>query len=490
MGSMEGFPSKLAAPIVRGNIIKDGVLRYPPTSVKVVIVGGGISGLFAALECWRKGHDVQVLERGANVSDAGDVVGIGPSAWVTLQKYPSMFQEWNQITDDPLWYFCGEDGSAVAPPSEYEYNSEGVAQHASFPLRIKPLLARSALAHMLANQCEKLGIPIMFNVSIVDYEEDTSHGTAIAVSHDGRRFTGEVVIAADGIGTKSHKVVLGDDVKAISTGFAIYRLRCPISRLENAPTFQQLYQKMGRAEIRLGPVGHLHYALTMTKGYVALGLSVEDDGTATESWSTTVPSDYVLSRHPEVEKCQPVLAEIIRNVPDNTIVRWPLAMRNPQPKWTSSHGHIVQIGDSAHSFLPTSGNGATMAIEDALSIAECLRLGAENVGMATRVHQLLRFQRVSIVQQTGMNNLREINSKMSNDVLRQGKWIWSHNPEHYATTNFYRARSCLENATVFENTNLPPGYVWTPWTIEEEMAKEKAGIFSQDLKTNGYWGVV
>lgn len=56
---------------LRSNVIEDGVVRYPPTSVKVVIVGGGISGLFAALECWRKGHDVQVIERGANVSDAG-----------------------------------------------------------------------------------------------------------------------------------------------------------------------------------------------------------------------------------------------------------------------------------------------------------------------------------------------------------------------------------------------------------------------------------
>lgn len=101
-------------------------------------------------------------------------------------------------------------------------------------------------------------------------------------------------------------------------------------------------------------------------------------------------SDYVLSKHPEFNDCQPVIADIIRNAPDNSIVRWPLVMRNPQPKWTSPCGLIVQIGDSAHSFLPTSGNGATMAIEDALSIAECLRLGADNVGSATQVHQLLR----------------------------------------------------------------------------------------------------
>lgn len=89
-----------------------------------------------------------------------------------------------------------------------------------------------------------------------------------------------------------------------------------------------------------------------------------------------------------------------------------------------------------------------------------------------------------------MNNRSEINNKMSNDVLRQGKWIWTHNPEQYATTEFYRARSCLESGAEFHNTNLPPGYVWTPWTIEEEMAKERAGVHSQDLKKNGYWGVV
>ncbi|RAH55757.1 monooxygenase [Aspergillus piperis CBS 112811] len=474
----------------RSNVIKDGVLRYPPTSVKVVIVGGGISGLFAALECWRKGHDVQVVERGANISEAGDVVGIGPSAWVSLQKYPSMFEEWNRISDDPVWLFCGEDGRPVAPPSEYEYNSNGVAQHVCYPLRIKPLMVRSQLAEMLAGQCKRLGIPIQFNTPIVDYEEDGPSKRATAMTTDGQRFSGDVVIAADGIGTKSHKIVLGEEVRAISTGFIIYRLKCPVSRLANAPAFQQLYQQMGRPEIRLGPAGQLHYALTMAEDYVSLGLSVKDNGTATESWSATVSRDNVLSEHPEFIDCQPAIADIIRNAPDNSIVRWPLVMRNPQPKWTSPCGRIVQIGDSAHSFLPTSGNGATMAIEDALSIAECLRLGAGDVGTATQVHQLLRYQRASVVQQTGMNNRSEINNKMSNDVLRQGKWIWTHNPEQYATTEFYRARSCLESGAEFHNTNLPPGYVWTPWTIEEEMAKEKAGVHSQDLKKNGYWGVV
>ncbi|GKT89018.1 FAD binding domain protein [Colletotrichum tofieldiae] len=58
----------------KSNQIVDGVLRYPPTDVKVIIVGGGIAGLFAAVECWRKGHDVVVVEKGDEISAHGKLL--------------------------------------------------------------------------------------------------------------------------------------------------------------------------------------------------------------------------------------------------------------------------------------------------------------------------------------------------------------------------------------------------------------------------------
>jgi 2-polyprenyl-6-methoxyphenol hydroxylase-like FAD-dependent oxidoreductase len=68
-------------------------------------------------------------------------------------------------------------------------------------------------------------------------------------------------------------------------------------------------------------------------------------------------------------------------------------MRNPNAKWTSEYGRVVQVGDSAHPFLPTSANGATQALEDAITLATCLRVsdtGPEGVPMVCRIYNKLR----------------------------------------------------------------------------------------------------
>jgi 2-polyprenyl-6-methoxyphenol hydroxylase-like FAD-dependent oxidoreductase len=65
--------------------------------------------------------------------------------------------------------------------------------------------------------------------------------------------------------------------------------------------------------------------------------------------------------------------------------------RDPQPWWVSPIGRVVQIGDSAHPFLPTSASGETMAMEEEFSLAACLQLaGKNNACLATKVHNHMR----------------------------------------------------------------------------------------------------
>lgn len=87
----------------------------------------------------------------------------------------------------------------------------------------------------------------------------------------------------------------------------------------------------------------------------------------------------------------PTLKQLIKQTPDNTVIDWRLLWRDPVSKWVSDAGRVVQIGDAAHAFLPTSANGGTQACEDAISLAACLSLGGkDNTAMAARVHNTLR----------------------------------------------------------------------------------------------------
>ena len=163
--------------------------------------------------------------------------------------------------------------------------------------------------------------------------------------------------------------------------------------------------------------------------------------------------------------------------------------RDPQPLWTSPAGRVVQLGDAAHTFLPSSGNGGTQAIEDAVSLATCISLAGDRARLpeATRVHNLLRFERVSCLQAYGVLNAEKANSgsdvkldSVSEHMIHIGKWITHHDPELYAAENYARAAASFHSGSAFLNTNVPYGISYEPWTIDglrEALRKKEATIF-------------
>lgn len=158
--------------------------------------------------------------------------------------------------------------------------------------------------------------------------------------------------------------------------------------------------------------------------------------------------------------------------------------QDPRPEWTSQSGRIVQIGDAAHTFLPSSGNGGTQAMEDAISLASCLDLcgGKARVPHATRVHNLLRFERVSYLQAMGFGNREKQETKadaqkspVTPGFIRIPLWVVDHDPEQYAVHNFWAALAHLQDGTEFKNTNVPLELTYWPWTMETLLAERGAG---------------
>ncbi|OHF01552.1 hypothetical protein CORC01_03042 [Colletotrichum orchidophilum] len=477
-------------------VIVDGVVRYPPTGIKVVIVGAGLGGLQAAVECWRKGHDVQVLEKGPAISEAGDVVRLGPNSYATLKEYPTMLQEWDKFAYDANMSLRYPDGRFAFPVAEFEHHLPGVATHAIWPIRAKPMVSRRDVALMFLGQCRRLSIPVTYNVDIIDYSED-GKGTATAHASDGRKFTGDVVVAADGIASKAYNITLGHPVRAVSTGYCADRVMYSTEHVKDAPALQKALDELERPQLRMYSAPELYIVFLLAKDRLFLGITHEDDGTAVESWSSTITTEQIAEAIPDSANWDPEVMEAIRCTPPNTVVRWKLCCRNPQEKWTSDGGHIIQLGDAAHSFIPSSGSGASMALEDGISLPECLRLGGkERIALATRAHQLLRWERTSLQQHNGFANRRQIHRDMAEIVkdkrppMLMGKWVWTHNAEKYATERFEEAVIAIETGKPFKNTNIPLGHKVQPWTIEEEFEKEKSGVFVEDLRVEGDWGLV
>lgn len=188
---------------------------------------------------------------------------------------------------------------------------------------------------------------------------------------------------------------------------------------------------------------------------------------------------------------------LVAATPPSSIIHWPLTWRNPSPIWHSPQARILQLGDSAHSFLPTSGNGATQAIEDSITIATCLQLSYASstakkvpipdvVSKAVKVHNKLRFERVSCAQKLGFYNAFRCHNTDWDGAKKEPKkaqpqipqWIWRHNPEIYAEQKWndmsaYEEKIGMGEDAVFQNTNIPPGYTWKPWTIEDLVEEGK-----------------
>ncbi|KAI0490257.1 FAD/NAD(P)-binding domain-containing protein [Xylaria cf. heliscus] len=480
-----------------GEII-DGVHRYPPTGIKVIVSGGGIGGLFAGLECWRKGNDVKILEQNDGLSTLGDFFVIGPSALSTLHYYPKMLAEYNDTTwNSPLWW-CDPSGKKLVSELP-EWNRPGAAPHAAKDVPVVGFIkVRTQIMKMMADQINRLGIPIFYGRKAISYEEDVSTGKARVLTASSEVFTGDVVVAAEGIGTKSHEIVTGSPVPFVHSGYAIMRGAFSPSVIAPGSKGAELLLEPGQTpEVRTYAGEDMHLITLFTHDKVGLAFTHKEDGSATESWNNTIPAAELGAILKERTNWGEQIMDFVKQVPADTLIDWKLTWRDPQPTWASKGGRIIQLGDSAHAFLPSSANGATQAMEDGISLAECLYRGGKDCAhWATKVHAKLRYQRVSVIQQVGIvtrYTLHHIDMSLLNEgknpfehVFHLGRWIWQHNPEDYAREQFAAVLDHLQTGAPFENSNLPEGHVYQDWDVESELKKQAAGVPSR-LMSNGDW---
>lgn len=238
---------------------------------------------------------------------------------------------------------------------------------------------------------------------------------------DGETLSADVIIAADGIHSTIRKAVLGRDVKAIPTGFSAYRMMIPNDVLATeAPEFSALleptqpYTTMMMAHscrLIMGPARE-------GSVYSIVGLVPDDrmneDADSKQSWVSRGDLGQLLETYKDFPEWMKVVFKQAKD-----IGLWQLRDIDPLETWTN--GRVILIGDAAHAMLPTQGQGASQAFED----AEALGAFFEDVRGAPSRQQVeetlgkvfrCRCERASLIQRYSRESAKPATAKGSSEV--------------------------------------------------------------------------
>lgn len=173
--------------------------------------------------------------------------------------------------------------------------------NASMVMQMRPLWHK-----MLRHQIQRLGIEVSFGKRVVEYFEDPDRGAAGVMTDDGERAEAGVVLAADGVNSRSRDIVMPNGNNDRRSGRSVYRSAYPLelamADLLNKELFGPRDGKYLDVEAWLGPDTHLVALCNFDKDsndrQMVWGITFFDKGeqTTKESWHHTVSSEDVLGR--------------------------------------------------------------------------------------------------------------------------------------------------------------------------------------------------
>jgi 2-polyprenyl-6-methoxyphenol hydroxylase-like FAD-dependent oxidoreductase len=343
---------------------------------KVVVIGGGIGGLFAANALIAQGLRVSVYEQAPALGEVGAGVFLTPNSVRQLQRVglgPAV-EKWGARVGSGSHYFR-HDGAPIAPVQV----TDSSGWNATFGMHRADFV--DFLAKVLPAEVVRTGH------RATSFEQE---GDVARVSFaNGAVAEGDVVIAADGIHSELRPYVFPPS-RPVFHGSVAYRGTVPHERVPHWPTNAWL--------MWLGQAKHfLAFPLRAGKLINYVGF-VPADQEMKESWSAPGDPDVL---HAEFAGWDPRIETLLSQV--QATFRWALYDREPLPTWTK--GRLTLLGDAAHPMLPHLGQGANQSVEDGMALATILaRADWKTAPAALLAYERLRRERVALVQRGAREN--------------------------------------------------------------------------------------
>jgi len=340
-----------------------------PRAPRIVIIGGGIGGLAAALALERRGGEVIVCEQSPMHSEIGAGLNLTPNA---VKAFRALGIE-DKVEDigwgsEFLIIRSWKSGRLISRQRRGDYRKQFGAPNLT--------VHRADLLDVLLSALKTTDIRLGMRCVAVEAGE---HGAAARFA-DGSAIDADILVGADGIHSVVRDNLFGTDAPRF-TGCICWRGMAPA---EAVP------RDINTADgtMWMGPHGHVVHYRVHRGELVNIVAHIDSDAWTEESWTRECDVSEVTTAY---AAWNPALTRLY---PCSTRwYKWALYDRDPLVRW--SKGRATLLGDSAHAMLPYLGQGAAMAIEDGCVLAAMIARHGEDFGAALAAYEQARAPRAT-----------------------------------------------------------------------------------------------
>jgi salicylate hydroxylase len=364
----------------------------------VIVAGGGIGGLAAALALVRQGFNVKVLEQAAEVGEIGAGIQLGPNAFHAFDALGVGDKARSRavFTDEMVMHDALDESLVGRIPT-----GETFRQRFGNPYAV---IHRVDVHSSLLEGAQETGkVEFLTSTRAARVEQDAS-GVSVYDQH-GKVHRGAALIAADGVKSVVRQQYVNDPPRV--TGHVVYR--CVIDRSDFPVDLQ-----WNAASIWVGPNCHLvHYPL---RGGEQYNVVVTFHSRKQEEWGVTEGS------REEVQSYFQGICGKARQLIDlpKQWKRWATADREPIGQW--SFGRVTLLGDAAHPTTQYLAQGACMALEDAVTLGEALHARDNDFVKAFELYQKSRVARTARIVLSAREMGRIYHAKGVERLVRNDLW--------------------------------------------------------------------
>jgi 2-polyprenyl-6-methoxyphenol hydroxylase-like FAD-dependent oxidoreductase len=332
--------------------------------LSVLVIGGGIGGLTAAIALRRRGFDVHMIEKDATWS----VYGVG----IIQQSNVLRAVDALGILDQYIHAGAGFDAVEVYAPNGTKVAR--VPSHRLLPDRPANLgISRRALQKVLGDAAMAAGATLRLGVTI-EAIDSRERGHVRFSDHSSGSY--DLVIGADGAYSQTRSIVLPQATKPQFTGQAVWRYNLPRPAGLDA------------LHVYNGPIGAGLVPISSDLMYLYL--------TTPEPDNPRYPRvGLAAMMRGKTATCAPAIRELARDITqDDDVVYRPLDSLLIGGPW--HRGCVALLGDAVHTATPHLGQGAGLAIEDSLVLAEELA-NQQSIEAALTAYRMRRFERCAYI---------------------------------------------------------------------------------------------